>query len=284
MCGPTASGKSSLALALAKECNGEMVIADSRQIYKEMLIGTNSPTPEERKQVPHHLNNFLDIKENFNAATYKRQAEKVIDDILSRGKLPIVVGGTGLYIKAIVDNYTFAATKPNPKLREKLESQTLEELLKQLDDYDKAPLAETDRKNKRRVIRALEIIWSEAGHKHKSAPRYNALQLAPRIDREELYQKINSRVLEIMQSELEKEVQSLVEKYSWKTEALSGIGYREFRPYFEGKDTRESVIAEIQKDTRRYAKRQLTWFKADARIHWVENINEARSLVKTFLK
>lgn len=283
VCGPTASGKSSLALALAQKFNGEIVIADSRQIYKEMLIGTNSPTQEECQQVPHHLNNFLDITEKYNVATYKQQAEKVIDDILSRGKLPIVVGGTGLYIKAIVDNYDFAATKPNAELRKKLESQTLEELLKQLNEYDEVPLAKTDRKNKRRVIRALEILLSEAGQKQKSEPHYNALQLAPKIEREELYQKINARVLEMMHTGLEKEVQTLVQKYSWETEALSGIGYREFKPFFEGTASQENIVSEIQKDTRRYAKRQLTWFKADPRIHWVTDTSEALQIAKDFL-
>lgn len=284
VCGPTASGKSSLALELAKEFDGEIVIADSRQLFADMVIGTNSPTEAEKKKIPHHLCNILPPNETYNAAKFKVDAEKVIGEILERGKLPILVGGTGLYIKTLVDNFDFAETKPNTTLREALEAKTLEQLVEELEDVNGVKLSAEEKKNKRRVIRAIEIAASGKNNKGTNAPKFDVLQIAPAIDREELYKRINTRVLTMMKNGLEAEVKNLVQKYSWDTQALSGIGYREFRPYFEGSVSLDSVVTEIQKDTRRYAKRQLTWFKADSRVRWVKNTAEAQSLVKKFLK
>lgn len=284
VCGPTASGKSSLALELAKEFDGEIVTADSQQLFADMVIGTNSPTEDEKKKIPHHLCNMLPAAETYNAAKFKIAAEKVIGEILERGKLPILVGGTGLYIKTIVDNFDFAETKPNATLREALEAKTLEQLVEELEDVNGVKLSAEEKKNKRRVIRALEIAASGKNNKGTNAPKFDVLQIAPAIDREDLYKHINARVLAMLKNGLEAEVKNLVQKYSWDTQALSGIGYREFRPYFEGSISLDSVVTEIQKDTRRYAKRQLTWFKADSRVRWVKNPAEAKALVKSFLK
>jgi tRNA dimethylallyltransferase len=284
VCGPTASGKTALALDMAKKFHGEIVIADSRQMYQEMKIGTNSPTDVELQKIPHHLFNFVSPEKKFNVSEFKILAEKTIDEILSRKKLPILVGGTGLYLKAVIDNFDFSKTKPDEMLRAKLEEQTLDDLLTHLDSLAESSLAESDRKNRRRVIRALEIALGSKTEKGAGKPRYEVLQMAPKIDREKLYERINARVLEMIKLGLEKEVLDLAQKYSWNVQGLSGIGYREFRPYLEGVMTLESVISEIQKDTRHYAKRQLTWFKADPRIHWIASAEEAESLTQKFLK
>ncbi len=283
ICGPTASGKTALALDLAKKFSGEIVVADSRQLFKDMSIGTNAPTSDEITQAPHHLHNFLSPNKKFNVSEFKVRAEEVIDEISKRHHLPIIVGGTGLYIKALVDNFDFTKTPENVTLRTELAKLSLEQLLEKVDALPESTLSPTDRKNARRVIRALEIAESGNAKKNTSSPRYHTLQIAPKVEREELYNRINARVLRMIQSGLEQEVRSLIEKYSWDAQAMSGIGYREFRPYFEGETTLSEVIGEIQKDTRRYAKRQLTWFRADKRIHFVANKKSAEKLVADFL-
>lgn len=282
--GPTASGKTELALFLAKKFGGEIIVADSRQLYKGMDIGTNKPTKKEQRSIPHALLDILTPKSRFTAYDFQKKATSAIRTTQKRGNIPFVVGGTGLYIRALIDGLDFAYTKPDVKKRETLEKLSLKALIARLRKIDPKKLLVIDQKNPRRLIRAIEIAENPHSPYQKNIPHYDALQIALQVDRESLYKRINARVIQMMRQGLEKEVRTLLRSYSWALPAMSGIGYREFHPYFEKKITRDELIATIQKDTRKYAKRQLTWFKRDKRIHWVKNKKEALRLVTAFLQ
>lgn len=282
--GPTASGKTELALRLAKKYSGEIVNADSRQVYKGMDIGTAKPTKEEMIRVPHHLFDIINPDEDFTLAHYKKNAFEIIDDIIKRGKLPIIVGGTGLYVWAIVDNLDIPAVAPDAALRAKLSEKSLPELAEMLKSEDPILAEKIDLKNPRRVIRALEITFSghdsPVNNQSKLPPRYGALQIGLSVPREELNDRINSRVDNQIKNGLVEEVAGLAKKYSWSLPAMSGIGYKQLGCYLRGEMTLPDAIEIIKRDTRRYAKRQMTWFKKDKRINWVESAGEAEELVK----
>jgi tRNA dimethylallyltransferase len=271
--GPTASGKTALSLDLAREYNGEIVNADSRQVYRGMNIGT-AKAPKDAgsdkylvQGVSHYLIDVVNPDEEFSLAHYKRLAEEAIDDILARGKLPIVVGGTGLYIWAMVDNLDIPAVAPNLELR--------------------AELKKIDIKNTRRVLRALEVALSGGpfiGSQKKNAPKYEALQIGLSIGREELVNRINARVDEQIKEGLVDEVSALAKKYAWTLPAMSGIGYRQIGYYLRGEMPLDEAIEEIKKATRRYAKRQMTWFRRDKRIKWIKDMGEVEEMAGDFLK
>lgn len=293
--GPTASGKTGLGVALAKQFNGEIISADSRQVYKGMDIGTGKPRGEWQQGkylvegVPHYLMDVIKPNQEFSLADFKQQAVAAIQDILSRGKLPIIVGGTGLYIWSIVDNLDIPKVPPSSALRKSLENKPLEELVKLLGQVDPEARKKVDVKNPRRVLRALEvsILSGESFVKQqtKSPPLFEALQIGLDWPRPELYERIKKRVEGMMKMGLLAEAESLAKKYPWTLPSMSGIGYRELGEYLRGEVSLAAAVEQIKRDTRNYAKRQMTWFKRDKRTHWIDGDSRRQSsqLVKTYL-
>lgn len=286
--GPTASGKTALAVRLALTFNGELVSADSRQVYRGMDIGTGKerdPLPgadgvPTLLGVPQHLIDVVEPDQPFSLADWQRRAFGVIADILGRGKLPILVGGTGLYVKAVVDALDLPDAPPDPALRRRLEKKTTAELLWELRDLDPAKAKTIDRKNKRRLIRAIEIARAASekkGSSGKDWPHYDVLQIGIDLPREELYRRIDARVEEQMARGLAQEVAGLVKTYGKKLPALSGIGYRELV------EPAPDAAQRIMFHTHAYARRQMTWFRRDARIRWVGDQEEAVALARQFL-
>ena len=278
--GPTASGKTALSVELAKRLGGEIVSADSMQIYKYMIIGTAKPTEEEKQGIPHHMMDFLEPTVNFSVADYCEMAHKIIADIYSRGKLPIIVGGTGLYIDSLVTNVDFGETDSDNTIRCELEemaekqgNQAVYDLLCEID-------SETAQKyhpnNLRRVIRAIEFYRvtgqtiSSHAKEEKNSP-YNSVYFCINWDREVLYDRINRRVDIMVRDGLINEVTDLLKRgYDRSLTSMQGIGYKEFYDYFDGNISLEEVLEQIKQNSRRYAKRQLTWFRRNKDIHWLE--------------
>lgn len=289
--GPTASGKTALSIELAKVYNGEIVSADSMQIYKGMDIATAKPTKEEMSNVPHHLIGFVDPDKRFSVAEYVETAKKVIFDVSSRGKMPIICGGTGLYINSLIDNIKFDDTSEDFKLREKYQRIAKENgnhyLWEKLKSVDEKAALGIHENNVTRVIRALEVYElsgktiSEAKDISRAEPSpFDAYFIGLNFsDRQMLYEKINKRVDKMIEIGLIEETkQAYSRNYSMKT-AHQAIGYKELIPYFEGESCLEACIDKIKQETRRYAKRQLTWFRRDTRINWI-NCDEFGSIKK----
>ncbi|OGH92937.1 MAG: tRNA (adenosine(37)-N6)-dimethylallyltransferase MiaA [Candidatus Magasanikbacteria bacterium RIFOXYD2_FULL_39_9] len=294
--GPTASGKTDLGLVLAKQFNGEIISADSRQVYKKMDIGTAKPRGEWKKEVflvegvPHHIVDIANPGQDFSLADFKAMATDCIQDILARNKLPIIVGGTGLYIWAIVDNLDIPKTKPNLELRSDLEKKDLSELVAMLQERDPESVEKIDLKNPRRVLRALEVAISSGqsfvSQRTQSKPLYNALQIGIDINKEELDKRIDSRVDRQIKDGLVEEAKKLVELgLGWNLPSMSGIGYKQIGYYLRGEMTLEEAVEVLKRDTKRYAKRQMTWFKRDKRIKWIKNtdLDLAKSVFEEFL-
>lgn len=260
--GPTASGKTDLAIKLAKKYNGELVSADSRTVFKEMNIGTSKP------KYPHYLIDIVSLKDDFNVALYKEKAIEAINSIIEKRKTPILVGGTGLYIKAIVDNLDFPKVKPDSKIRKELESKTKEELFKMYRKLDKEGAKTIDRDNKRRLIRAIEVC-SQTGQpfpRSKQEPLYNVLQIGIKKTKKELEENIRKRINKMIKQGLEKEAKRLLSKYP-NNPNLNTIGYQEWRQ----DKPKENIIS----NTIKFAKRQMTWFKKDKSIKWIKNLKQA---------
>lgn len=292
--GPTASGKSNWAIKLAKKFNGEVISADSRQIYKGMDIGTAKVI--KTNGIPHYLINVVNPEEEFTVAQYKKMAIEAIKDVQNRRKVPFLTGGAGLYIKAVVDNFEIPKVTPNQALRKKLETKTAEELFDDLKRLDSKTAEIIDSKNKRRLIRALEVKIS-SGVSFVSAKKigeslFNILQVGIKISQKKLYKNIDLRVKKQIKQGLEAEVGNIFEELSqkipkekiWQLPSMSGICYQEFKEYFGDKIDLAKVIQFIQLHSRQYAKRQMTWFKKDKRIHWVEKLKDAEKLVNGFLE
>lgn len=279
--GPTASGKTALAIKLAKKYNGEVVSADSMQIYKGMEIASAKPTEEEMQGIPHHLMGFLDPSETFSVSDFVRLATEVIEDILDRGKLPIVCGGAGLYIRSLLDNVTFTAEEPDEALRKELraryEAEGGEALLTELASFDPETAAKLSPKDGKRIVRAIEIYrttgitMSEQISLSKLTPSpYDVTVIGLTFaDRQNLYDRINRRVDEMLVRGLLPEADKF---YSTEKSVTSSaaIGYKELKPYLDGKITLEAATEKLKMESRRYAKRQITWFKRDTYIHWIE--------------
>lgn len=297
--GPTASGKTDLSIALASKFNGEIICADSRQIYKKMTIGTDKvpgrwsghPQTKEKvfiyKKIPHYLIDFVDPGEDFSLAQFKQATIGRINEIWQRGKLPLLVGGTGLYIHAVVDNLLIPSVPPNKRLRSSLEKKSNEELVTLLNKFDPLTAKTVDPNNKRRLIRALEVcIWTGrpfSEQQKKGDPLFDALQIGLQIPRPELHQRINNRVDRMMKAGLLKEARALVkQKYGWHLPSMSGTGYRQLGYFLRGEMPLEKAIEILKRDSRRYARRQTTWFRRDKRIKWVRDWVEAENLVKKF--
>lgn len=299
--GPTASGKTDLSIALAQKFNGEIICADSRQIYKKMSIGTDKvpgrwsryPQIKERvfiyEKIPHYLIDFVDPGEEFTLAQFKKMATDQIHAITKRGRLPLLVGGTGLYIHALVDNLLIPTVPPNKKLRQSLEKKSNEKLLAMLTKFDPLTAKTVDPNNKRRIIRALEVcIWTGrpfSEQQKKGEPLFHTLQIGLQIPRPELHQRINYRVDKMMGAGLLNEVRTLVkQKYGWHLPSMSGTGYRQLGYFLRGEMPLNKAVDILKRDSRRYARRQTTWFRRDKRIKWIKNTETAEELIKQFLK
>lgn len=282
---PTASGKSDLAIRIAKEKNGEVVSADSRQIYRGMDIGTAKepldkdqrdfkPDPAVKhlyyglvRKVPHYMIDILNPNESYTLANYKKDAIKVIDNIIKRGKTPILAGGTGLYIQAVTENLKIPKVKPNLDLRKELSNKDVDELKKIYQQLDPKGYKKIDSNNKRRLVRAIEVTKATelpfSQQVKKDKPKYEIEELDIEISREELYQRINDRVDQMIEGGLIEEVKSLIKKYPQNLPAFSGIGYKEIIQYLGGEIDQEDAIDLIKINSRRYAKKQMTWIRRD---------------------
>lgn len=274
--GETASGKSALALELARQFNGEIIAADSRTVYRGMDIGTAKPTKEEQAIVSHHMIDIANPDHSINVAEYKRLALEAIDDITSRGKPPFLVGGTGLYVDAVIFDFKFSGTEASPE-RAKWESLSVEELQAKLTDLA-IPLPINDR-NPRHLIRQLETGGVSA---ERSSLRPKTLVLGMQTDKDESEKRVVARIDKMFERGLEAEVQQLVTQYGW-VPAFQTIGYQEFRPYFEGQVSIEDVYAAIVRATLQYAKRQRTWFKRNPSIIYISEKEEAVDAITTLL-
>jgi tRNA dimethylallyltransferase len=289
--GPTASGKSALAIALAQHFHGEIVSADSRQVYRGMDIGTAKVTPQERLLVPHHLLDVVDPQQIYTVSQYQQQAVEAIDDILARGYQPFLVGGSPHYIQAVVDHLDLPRVPPDYALRAQLETQPLAELVAQLEEIDPHSAATIDRNNPRRVIRALEVCLISG--KPYSQQRgiamalYHCLLLGISWPRDILYRRIDTRVEERMQQGMVQEVRDLLERgISHERLESFGLEYRFISRWLKGEFASEAeMVTRLKYAIHDFTRRQLTWFRKDKRIVWLEgnDIEQARRDVEMFL-
>lgn len=278
--GETATGKSDIAMELTREFGGEIINADSWQIYKGMDIGTAKPSKEEQKEIPHHLIDIVEPDEEFTAAVYKRMAVETIEDITRRGKLPIMVGGTGLYIDGVLFDYSFAPPGAAGE-REQWQAMRIPELLDKIHQKGYS-LQGIDTRNKRRLIRLLENRGQEPT---SSDLRANTLVIGVQpSSRAQLRSNIERRVEKMFRAGLKHEVRELTEKYGWQVEAMKGIGYREFYEYFEGQQSLAETKRKIIKNTLELAKKQRTWFKRNRYIQWIQTPEEAFRATEQFFK
>lgn len=268
--GATASGKTSYSIDLAKRIDGEIVSADSRLVYKDFNIGVAKPTVEERQGIPHYMIDVVEPTVNYSAGLYAREAKKCIEDILSRGKTPIVVGGTGLYLRILLENYDLPEIEPNWKLREELSKLSYEELEKMLLSLDSEAFVEKN--DKKKIIRYIEIIKSTgkslAQSRGVSDIEYDVEWIGLNFPREELYHRIDTRVDMMIKDGLVDETKMLLEKYGRVPNVVDTIGYREMILALDGVVSQDEAVAKLKQNTRNYAKRQLTWFRKNENIKW----------------
>ena len=298
--GPTASGKTGLAIELAKKYGGEVISADSMQIYKGIHIASAAPDKAEMQGIPHHLLEFLDTSVQFSVADYVSLAREKIDEIAGRGNLPIIAGGTGLYISALLDNTAFVPEKADYTLRKELENEFsivgAEEMLRRLGEFDPDTAKRLHTNDRRRIIRAFEVynttgitITQQNLNSHSIESDFEPIVIGINFsDREKLYERINKRVEIMLENGLLEEARKVYDKKE-KSGGFQAIGHKELFGYFAGETTLEQAVELLKMQTRRYAKRQLTWFRRDDRINWVfadcENPYEkAVALVDNFIK
>ncbi|MBI2098989.1 tRNA (adenosine(37)-N6)-dimethylallyltransferase MiaA [Candidatus Uhrbacteria bacterium] len=296
--GPTATGKTDLGIKIAKKFNGEVISADSRQIYRGMDIGTGKPKISDFRfqisevdGIKHHLISIVDPDEEFTVALWKQEAIAAIKNILTRNKLPIIVGGTGLYIKSLVENLDIPQVPPDFALRKKLElrikKQGLKVLYKELLKLDPGAKGVVDQRNSRRVIRALEVCLITgkpfSSLQKQGEPMFEVLELGIDVPREKLYKRIDRRVLEMYKEGLLKETKKFLKRYSPHIPAMSGIGYKEAGEHLAGKISLEEAIVKTQLRTHAYARRQLIWFRKDKKIKWIKTQEQAEKLVEICL-
>lgn len=284
--GPTSSGKTDLSIKLAKKFSGEIISADSRQVYKGMDIGTGKVTKTEMKNIPHYLLDVVSPNTRFTVAQFKKKALKTIKDIQKRNKLPILVGGTGFYIQAVIDGITIPEVKPDWKLRKRLEKNTTESLFKRLKKLDPKRAETIEKDNKRRLIRALEIILKTK----KPVPSLKKKPISSNvliigIKKDNLKELIEKRLIKRLRQGMIAEVKRLHKQgVSFKRLEEFGLEYRYIAFFLQGKLTKQDMIEKLRKEIEHYAKRQMTWFKRDKRIHWVKNEKQAEKLTKLFLQ
>lgn len=287
--GPTASGKTDLSIKLAKKYNGQIVSADSRQVYRGLDVGSAKITKKEMQGIPHYLLSVANPKRKFSVAQYQKLALRAIKNIQKEDKLPFLVGGTGFYIQSVVDGIVIPEVKPDWVLRKKLEKKSNQELFKLLLQKDPERAKNIDKNNPRRLIRALEIILKTG----KAVPKFsaqdgpasgwNVLQIGILKNKEELKKNINKRLLKRINFII-KEVKKIYKNLSWNRLEEFGLEYRYVAQYLQNKISKEKMIQLIQKESEHFAKRQMTWFKKDQRINWITNNIEAKRLIDDFLK
>jgi tRNA dimethylallyltransferase len=289
--GPTASGKSGLAIALAQRFRGEIVSADSRQVYRGLNIGTAKVTPQEQASVPHHLLDVADVEEIYTVSQFQKQAIEAINGILARGHLPFLVGGSPHYIQAVVDHLAIPAVPPQPGLRAQLEARPLADLLAQLEQLDPQAAASIDRNNPRRVMRALEVCLVTgqpfSAQRRMQEPLYRSLLLGLSWPRDVLYARIDARVDERMQQGMVQEVRDLLAAgvSHERLEAL-GLEYRYISRWLRGEFADEAeMVQRLKYAIHDFTRRQLTWFRKDRRIVWIggNNVEQAEAVVREFL-
>lgn len=286
--GPTASGKTDLSIKLAKKYNGEVISADSRQVYKGMDVGSGKVTKKEMQGIPHYLLDVANPKRRFSVAQYQKLALKAIKNTQKRGKLPILVGGTGFYIQSVADGVILPEVKPDWELRKKLEKIALPELVKELFRLDPARAANIDQNNPRRVLRALEIaikLKSPVPTIGLKKPGFTVLKIGVSKDPKHLKKLIRKRLLKRLKNNaLINEVKKLRKTLSWKRLEEFGLEYRFVAQYLQDKITKQEMTERIQIESEHYAKRQMTWFKRDQKIVWVKKYSQANLAVSRFLK
>jgi len=295
--GPTASGKTALALELAKKINGEIISADSRQFYRGTEIGSDIPDGTWKnvagrrtyfvKGIPHFLMAFLPPSKTFTAAQFKEHVIRIARDIAKRGHVPILCGGTGLYIRAVVDNFTLPEVPADADFRARMEKKTTLALYSELAKKDPVYLARIPPNNRRYAIRALEVIratgkpFSEM--QGKGEPLFDVLQIGVKRERSEAFKRIDARVDQMMKRGLLDEAKKLGRRYGWNIPAMSGLGHRQLGQYLRAEISLEEAVRLIKRDTRHYAKRQMTWLRRDVQIRWIKNTTAAKRLAKGFL-
>ncbi|MEK9182064.1 MAG: tRNA (adenosine(37)-N6)-dimethylallyltransferase MiaA [Patescibacteria group bacterium] len=285
--GPTASGKSALAVKIAKKINGEIISADSRQVYKGLNIGTGKITKKEMGGIPHYCLDIVSPKKIFTVADFKKCADEAIEKIFARNKTPIIVGGTGLYIQAIVDNIVLPEVKPDWKLRKELEKKTTEEMFAMLKKLDSERAKKIDRKNPRRLIRAIEIakIIGKVPNLDIQCPSWEALQVGIKLPDEILKENIEKRIKKMLKNGLIAETKKLKNSgLSWKRIYEFGFEYKYPAMFLQNKISKDDMLSKMLIENWQYAKRQMTWFKRDKRIKWISKEKQAEKLIKYFLK
>lgn len=291
--GPTASGKTSLAIEIAKRVDGEVVSCDSMQIYKGMNIGTAKPDSDEMCGIPHHMLDFVEPDTSYSVADFAADARAAIDEVLSRRKVPVIAGGTGLYMDSVLNNIRFGDFESDPRLREELtllaEQEGNDAVHKLLQEADPEAAEKIHPNNVRRVIRAIEVCratgktFTQVNAESRQEPVYNALIFGIETDREVLYDRINLRVDKMMEKGLLDEVKGFFEKgLSLDTTAMQAIGYKELFEYLRGECSLSESVEKIKQESRRYAKRQLTWFRRNPEINWVSLENSEKIFEKCY--
>lgn len=295
--GATASGKTDLAVKLAKAVDGEIISADSMQVYKNMPIATAVATKEEQDGVPHHLVEFLDTDQTFSVADFVERAKVLIDEITARGRVPIVAGGTGLFVDSLVKNISFSQVGSNAEIRNELAEKSNEELFEKLLALDPKSAEDIHPNNRKRVIRALELCMSGTSKTEQNENSmlidspYDALYIGIGYqDRQKLYDRINKRVDLMLDAGLENEARQMLGKQGLT--ARQAIGHKELQPYIDGNITLDEAVEGLKRETRRYAKRQLTWFRRNENINWLyademsrdQLVEKAVDLAKNHLK
>lgn len=301
--GPTASGKTRLAVEMAKRFHGEVISADSMQIYQGMDIATAKPTEAEKEGIPHHLMDFLPMDSPFSVSDYVILAQQAIEQVVSRGNLPILAGGTGLYVNSLIDHVSFSPVQSDEALRQELYQQAQQDngegLYRYLQQIDPESAAQIHQNNLVRVVRAVEIykLTGKTMTEHRAKSRENDSPYDPCMiglgyrDRQKLYDRINLRVDQMMEQGLLQEAERVLSQKGLKT-AFHAIGYKELVPYFQGEESLSCCVDKIKQESRRYAKRQLTWFRRDTRINWIfidefssfrEVIDASEKYIESFL-
>ena len=282
--GPTASGKSNLAIELAKKIGGEIISADSMQIYKDMNIGTAKVSKEEMQGIKHYMIDFVPPNKRYSVSAYKKEAEECICEILKKGKTPIICGGTGLYINSLIYGIEFLEEEIDETYRNTLneiaEKEGLENLYNRAVQIDPEAMKKISKNDKKRIIRVLEIYHKTGKTKteqdlesRKNEVKYDYKIFAINMNREILYDRINKRVDIMIEKGLVGEVKSIIKKYEEFPTAMQGLGYKEVVEYLKGDVTQEEMIEKVKMETRRYAKRQITWFKKNKETKWLEGEN-----------
>ena len=295
ICGPTASGKTGLSIELAKKINGEIISCDSMQIYKDMTIGTAKPTPEEMQGIPHHLIDFVSPEARYSVADFKKDAMEEIKKVLANNKVPIFVGGTGLYVNSLTYNISYPEIETDleyrEKLEEKIEKQGLNVLYEEAKKVDEQAMQIISPNDKKRIMRVLEIYHQTGKTKTQLEiesklvpPPYEYITFAIDMDRQKLYSRINQRVDIMIEQGLIQEVEKLLEKYKEFPTAMQGLGYKEVVSYLKKELTKEDMIEKLIMVTRRYAKRQLTWFRKDKSIIWLDGLATIEENIKRILE